>query len=109
MTEVNDDILNGSVENVMKNREEYNRVAQQLVDSKLMTLYQMKCTIAEQEMTEEEFSAEMKKIAGKMYWFFNKSSFENKKVREEDFELYNNDENWQRGRILKNSKHYVSA
>jgi trigger factor len=55
MTEVNDDILNGSVENVMKNREEYNRVAQQLVDSKLMTLYQMKCTIAEQEMTEEEF------------------------------------------------------
>jgi trigger factor len=55
MSEIDEDLVKGSVDNVMKNREEYNRVAQQLVDNKLMTLYQMKCTIAEQEMTEEEF------------------------------------------------------
>lgn len=55
LTEITDELLKGSVDNVMKNREEYNRIAQQLVDNKLMTLYQMKCTIAEQEMTEEEF------------------------------------------------------
>jgi trigger factor len=55
MSEIDEDLVKGSVDNVMKNRDEYNRVAQQLVDNKLMTLYQMKCTIAEQEMTEEEF------------------------------------------------------
>jgi trigger factor len=55
MQDMADELLQSSIDNVMKNREEYNRIAQMLVDSKLMTLYQMKCTIAEQEMTEEEF------------------------------------------------------
>lgn len=55
MMEIDDDMLQETVKNVMKNEEERRKLYQSLYDGKLMTLYQMKCTIVEQEMDEKDF------------------------------------------------------
>jgi len=55
MMEIDDAMLQDTVKNVLKNEDERRKLYQSLYDAKLMTLYQMKCTIAEQEMDEKDF------------------------------------------------------